>query len=66
MKKSTVKSYMPKDCVADTDDSRRWKIEDGLRTIARAKEIEKDKSLLKDIKALAKKQADDLAAIGKK
>ena len=35
---------------------RKYKAEDGLRTLQRAQEIKKDKGLLKDIKALAKEQ----------
>ncbi len=40
----------------DNARERRYKAEDGLRTLQKAEECRKDKSLMKDIKALAREQ----------
>lgn len=37
-----------------SDHERRYRAEDGMRTLARAEEIRKDKALMKDIKTQAK------------
>lgn len=44
----------------DVARERRYKAEDGLRAIQRAEEVRKDKTLMSDIKSLAKEQVDNL------
>lgn len=44
---------------------RQYQVEDGLRTMQRAADIVKDKSLLKDIKTFAKQQVNDLNKVTK-
>lgn len=39
---------------------RRYRAEDGLRAIQRAEEVKADKNLMKDIKALANEQVNNL------
>jgi hypothetical protein len=51
---------------SDKARQRRYEIEDGLRTMQRAEEIKKDKSLVKDIKLLAKEQMASLSKVGAK
>jgi hypothetical protein len=40
-----------------------WEVEDALRTLIRAKEIQKDPKLLAKVQALAKKKMLDVAAV---
>lgn len=52
--------------VMDRDDNtqeRKWKAEEALRTIERAEEHRKDKSLMKDVKGLAKYKMNNLKKI---
>ena len=44
---------------------RRWKAEDALRTIQRAKDYEKDKQLMNDVKSLAQEQMNSLKRVAK-
>jgi hypothetical protein len=48
-----------------TDESRerKWKAEDALRDIERAEQHKKDKSLMKDVKSLAKEKIKSLGCI---
>lgn len=48
---------------ADVDRERRYKAEDALRTLTQASEYQKDKGLMKDVKALAKEQMNKLKNI---
>lgn len=50
---------------SDKARQRRYEIEDGLRTMQRAEEIKRDKSLVKDIKLLAKEQMQALTKVAK-
>lgn len=50
----------PKPTKDQKDQERRWKAEDGLRTIQRAEEVKRDKKLMGDIKALASEQVSNL------
>lgn len=47
---------------SDKARERRYQVTDALNTMQRAEEIKKDKSLMKDIKLLAK---DQMSALGK-
>lgn len=47
------------------EQERRWRAEDALRSINRAEEFKQDKSLMKDVKALAKEQMASLSKIAK-
>lgn len=51
---------------SDKARERRYQVEDGLRTMQRAEEIKKDRSLVKDIKMLAKEQIASLSKVGSK
>lgn len=42
---------------------RRWKAEDALRTITKAEECKADRGLMKDVKALAKEQMNNLKKV---
>ena len=44
-------------------DEKRWKTEDAMRTIMRAEELKKDKSLMRDVSAMAKEQAAKLSGL---
>lgn len=48
-----------------TDDAKRYRAEEAMRTLMRASEHMKDKSLMKDVKALAKAQAAALSKVAK-
>lgn len=43
---------------------RKWEIEDDLRTLTRAREIQKDPARMKAVRALAKEKMAALAAMG--
>lgn len=45
------------------NDNRKWKAQDALRDIQRAEEHRKDKSLMSDVKRLAKEQMTNLKKI---
>lgn len=49
----------------DRERERRWRAEDGLRTIQQAEEIKRDKQRMADIKALAQTQMDSLKKFAK-
>lgn len=55
----------PRLTVSDKARERRYQVEDGLRTMQRAADIVKDKSLLRDIKSFAKQQVNDLNKVAK-
>lgn len=57
-KKKVVMAAMP-----SPQEDRKWRAEDAMRTIMRAEEFKRDKSLMKDVKELAKKQSQDLKKI---
>lgn len=55
----------PKTTASDKARQRQYEIEDGLRTMQRAGELVKDKGLMKDIKAFAKEQIENLNKVAK-
>lgn len=59
-KKNTVVQPTP---TMPVYDDRKYKAEDSLRVLMRAEEIRRDKSLMKDVKELAKKQSSDLKKV---
>lgn len=65
------KNRMPTEAIcatptmADKARQRQYEIEDGLRTMQRAGELVKDKSLMKEIKAFAKEQIANLNKVAK-
>ena len=73
MAKKVKKSTLPVESPCSTarltaDDKarqRQYEIEDGLRTMQRAGELVKDKSLMRDIKAFAKEQINNLNKVAK-
>lgn len=52
----TAEASEPRETKSDEARERRYRAEDGLRSLNRAAEIKRDKSLMKDIKCLAKDQ----------
>lgn len=54
-----------KPTTADKARERQYQVEDGLRTMQRAGELLKDKSLMRDIKSFAKQQIADLNKVAK-
>ena len=48
-----------------TDDAKRYRAEEAMRTLMRASEHMKDKGLMRDVKALAKTQAAALSKVAK-
>ncbi len=48
-----------------TDDAKRYRAEEAMRTLMRASEHMKDKSLMRDVKRLAKTQAAALSKVAK-
>lgn len=44
---------------------RRWKAESGLRSIQEAEKVKRDRGLMKDVKALAAEQMQDLKKVAK-
>lgn len=44
-------------------DEKRWKVEDAMRTLMRAEELKKDKTLMRDVECLAKDQAQKLSGL---
>lgn len=50
---------------SDRERERRYQIESALSTMQRAEEIKKDKSLMGDIKKLAKEQMQSLGKVAK-
>lgn len=44
---------------------RRYKAEDALRCLTRATEVQRDKALMRDVKALAQQQMKELSAVTK-
>ncbi|UIY28707.1 hypothetical protein LZK73_18425 [Neorhizobium galegae] len=59
-KPSTVKASSPSPYAAE---DKRWKTEDAMRTLMRAEELKKDKTLMKDVACLAKEQAAKLSGL---
>ena len=58
-----AKPYRPSK--EDQDRERRWKAEDGLRTLQSADKVKSDPRLMKDVQALAKEQMGTLAKVAK-
>jgi hypothetical protein len=54
---------MPRKATPAISVDRNWEAEDALRTLTRAKEIEANAKLMRDVKSLAKKQHDHLGKI---
>jgi hypothetical protein len=50
---------------SDKEQQRRYQVESALSTMQRAEEIRKDKSLMGDIKKLAKEQMQSLGKVAK-
>ena len=48
---------------AEKAERRKWEIEDALRTVQRAEEIKRDKTMMKDVKAMAKEKMKDLKKV---
>jgi len=48
-----------------SEDARRYRAEEAMRTLMRASEHMKDKGLMRDVKKLAKAQAEALNKVGK-
>jgi hypothetical protein len=48
-----------------TDDAKRYRAEEAMRTLMRAGEHMKDKGLMKDVKALARQHAAALSKVAK-
>lgn len=48
-----------------TDDAKRYRAEEAMRTLMRASEHMKDKGLMRDVKRLAKTQAAALSKVAK-
>ena len=46
-------------------DARRYRVEEAMRTLARAEEHRKDKGLMKDVRALAKKHVQTMSKLCK-
>ena len=44
-------------------DEKKYRTEDAMRTLMRAEELKKDKSLMRDVEALAKEQAQKLSGL---
>jgi len=69
MGKKSKKLKLPvESCVAPAMNrarERQYQVEDGLRTLQRAAEISGDKSLMKDIKALANQTVASVAKLSK-
>ncbi len=42
---------------------RRYEVEDAMRTIQRAKELEKDKAMMKEVKSMAKEKIAEMKKI---
>lgn len=57
--KAKAKNKQASPAVEESDDARRYKVEDGLRTLNRAEEIKGDPQLMRDIS----KHADDQAEV---
>lgn len=48
---------------AEKAEQRKYEIEDALRTVQRAEEIKKDKSMMKDVKAMAREKMSELKKV---
>jgi hypothetical protein len=65
MPKNKMPVETPMVASADKERERRYRAEDALRAISRAEEVKADKGLMKDVKQLAREQADNLKKIAK-
>lgn len=63
-KRKTVKSVNGLSAIS-TDDAKRYRAEEAMRTLMRASEHMKDKALMKDIKALARQHVSALSKVAK-
>jgi hypothetical protein len=64
--KTVAKQAAPKKSPATPSyaaEDKRWKTEDAMRTLMRAEELKKDKSLMRDVEAMAKEQAQKLSGL---
>lgn len=61
-KPATVKASSKTDSPYAAED-KRWKTEVAMRTLMRAEELKKDKTLMKDVACLAKEQAAKLSGL---
>ena len=62
------KSSMPQAAMAtpaSSDMDKKYRAEDGLRTLKRYNEMCRDKGLMKDVKSLARQEMKDLAKVVK-
>lgn len=55
-----VKIVSDAPCAVNSADDRKWRAQDALRDIQRAESYKGDKALMKDVKALAKEQMNNL------
>ena len=56
----------PEVCKSDEARERKWKAEDALRTCKEYEKIKNDKTLMSDVKKLAKQEMDRLNKVAKK
>lgn len=49
-----------------TDDAKRYRAEEAMRTLMKAQEHLKDRGLMKDVKALSKRHINALSKVGKR
>jgi hypothetical protein len=50
---------------SDAAQERKWRAQDALNTITRAGEIQRDRSLMRDVKVLAKEQMKTLQGVAR-
>lgn len=63
-KRKPIKSVNDLSAIS-TDDAKRYRAEEAMRTLMRASDHMKDKSLMKDVKALARQHAAALNKVAK-
>lgn len=61
-KKDTIKGMSPFNSVTMAAQERKWRAEDDLRTLTRAREIRNDPARMKAVRTLAKEQLAAMAA----
>jgi hypothetical protein len=64
MPKRKIKSFNGLSAIS-TDDAKRYRAEEAMRTLMRASEHMKDRGLMKDVRRIAKEHAAALSKVGK-
>jgi len=62
-KRKKTKPFLGEPMEASAGERRKWEVEDALRTLTRAQEIQDNKSLMREVRTMASTKAKEMNAI---